>query len=66
MSSIPAVVLGKSLMAVTISMHPAAAAHHYTIKPGDTLSAIAHHEYGKTADWPAIWWANRHQISTRT
>ena len=62
MSSIPAVALGKSLMAVTISLHPAAA-HHYTVKPGDTLSAIAHHEYGKTADWPAIWWANRHQIS---
>jgi hypothetical protein len=62
MSSIPAVALGKSLMAVTISMHPAAA-HHYTVRPGDTLSAIAQHEYGKTADWPAIWWANRHQIS---
>jgi LysM repeat protein len=62
MSSIPAAVVAKSLMAVTVSMHPAAT-HHYTVRPGDTLSAIAHHEYGKTADWPAIWWANRHQIS---
>jgi hypothetical protein len=62
MSSITAAGLAKSLMAVTISLHPAAA-HHYTVRPGDTLSAIAHHEYGKTADWPAIWWANRHRIS---
>jgi LysM repeat protein len=62
MTSIPAAGLAKSLMAVTISVHPAAA-HHYTVHAGDTLSAIAKHEYGKTADWPAIWWANRHQIS---
>ena len=62
MFSIPAAGLAQSLMAVTISMHPATA-HHYTVRSGDTLSAIAHHEYGKTADWPAIWWANRHQIS---
>jgi hypothetical protein len=62
MSSIPAAGLAKSLMAVTISLHPAAA-HHYTVRPGDTLSGIARHEYGKSADWPAIWWANRHQIS---
>jgi Transglycosylase-like domain/LysM domain len=60
-SSITAAGLAKSLMAVTISMHPAAA-HHYTVRPGDTLSAIAHHEYGTTADWPAIWWANRHRV----
>jgi Tfp pilus assembly protein FimV len=62
MSSITAAGMAKSLMAVTISLHPAAA-HHYTVRPGDTLSAIAQHEYGTTADWPAIWWANRHQIS---
>jgi LysM repeat protein len=61
MSSIPAAGLAKSLMAVTISLHPAAA-HHYTVRPGDTLSGIAHHEYGKTGDWPAIWWANRHKL----
>jgi LysM repeat protein len=54
----------KALMAVTISLHPAA--HHaqasYTVKQGDTLSAIAAHAYGKAADWPAVWWANRHQV----
>ena len=62
---IPATVTAKLLMAVTISLHPAA--HHvpasYTVHQGDTLSAIASHSYGKSADWPAVWWANRHQIS---
>jgi LysM repeat protein len=58
----------KALMAVTISLHPAAhpAAHHvpanYTVQQGDTLSAVAAHTYGKAADWPAVWWANRHQV----
>jgi len=54
----------KALLAVTISLHPAA--HHaqvsYTVKQGDTLSAIAAHAYGKASDWPAVWWANRHQV----
>ena len=54
----------KALLAVTISLHPAA--HHtqasYTVKQGDTLSAIAAHAYGKAADWPAVWWVNRHQV----
>ena len=66
MSSIPAAGLAKALVAVTVSLHPAAAAHHaghtYTVRPGDTLSAIARHEYGKAADWPALWWANRHRV----
>jgi LysM repeat protein len=58
----------KALMAVTISLHPAAhpAVHHvpanYTVQQGDTLSAVAAHTYGKAADWPAVWWANRHQV----
>jgi LysM repeat protein len=58
----------KALMAVTISLHPAAhpAVHHvpanYTVQQGDTLSAIAAHTYGKAADWPAVWWSNRHQV----
>ena len=55
----------KALMAVTISLHPAT--HHvpasYTVHQGDTLSAIAAHAYGSSADWPAIWWANRHQVA---
>jgi LysM repeat protein len=65
MSSIPAAGLAKALVAVTVSLHPAAAhhaGHSYTVRPGDTLSAIARHEYGKAADWPALWWANRHQV----
>ena len=66
MSSIPVAGLAKALMVVTISLHPAAAHHHdassYRVRPGDTLSQIAAHEYGRAADWPAVWWANRHQV----
>lgn len=62
---IPATVVAKVLMAVTISLHPGA--HHapasYTVHQGDTLSAIAARSYGTSADWPAVWWANRHQVS---
>ena len=61
---IPAVGVAKALLAVTISLHPGA--HHgpasYTVRQGDTLSAIAAHAYGSGADWPAVWWANRHQV----
>jgi len=55
----------KALMAVTISLHPGAhqvpASH--TVQQGETLSVIAAHTYGKAADWPAVWWANRHQVA---
>jgi LysM repeat protein len=55
----------KALMAVTISLHPGT--HHvpasYTVQQGDSLSAIATHTYGKAADWPAVWWVNRHQVA---
>jgi LysM repeat protein len=57
--------LVKSLIAVTVTLNPAAAYHgpgSYTIRPGDTLSAIAARAYGSAADWPAIWWANRRQV----
>jgi LysM repeat protein len=64
-SSIAAAGLAKTLIVVTISLHPAA--HHapasYTVRPGDSLSTIAAHTYGTTADWPAVWWANRHQVA---
>jgi LysM repeat protein len=64
MSIIPVAGMAKTLMVVTISLHPGA--HHvpasYTVHQGDTLSAIAAHTYGSAADWPAIWWANRHQV----
>jgi LysM repeat protein len=65
MFSIPLSALAKSLFVVTILLHPAAAHHgpaSYTVRPGDTLSAIAARAYGNAADWPAVWWANRHQV----
>jgi LysM repeat protein len=58
--------LAKSLISVTITLNPAAAHHSpasYTVRPGDTLSQIAAHAYGSAADWPAVWWANRRQVS---
>jgi resuscitation-promoting factor RpfC len=65
MSTIPVAGLAKALIAVTVSLHPAAAhhaQHGYTVRPGDTLSDIARHEYGHASDWPALWWANRHKV----
>ena len=65
---IPGAGLAKAAIAVTISLHPAAAPHahqapaHYTVKSGDTLSSIARHEYGSAAAWPALWWVNRHKV----
>lgn len=32
--------------------------HRYTVKAGDTLSALALTAYGSAADWPDIWHAN--------
>jgi LysM repeat protein len=65
MSSIAAAGLAKTLIVVTISLHPTAhqAPASYTVRPGDSLSAIAAHAYGSKADWPAVWWANRHQVA---
>ena len=57
--------LAKSLIVVTASLHPVAAAPapaHYTVRPGDTLTGIARREYGSAADWPALWWINRHVV----
>jgi nucleoid-associated protein YgaU len=65
MSSMAVAGLVKSLIAVTITLNPAAAHHgpgSYTVRPGDTLSAVAARAYGSAADWPAIWWANRRQV----
>jgi LysM repeat protein len=65
MSIIPVAGLAKTLVVVTISLQPAAhqAPASYTVRPGDSLSAIAAHAYGSGADWPAVWWANRHQLA---
>jgi len=35
----------------------------YTVVPGDTLSALAQHQYGDPAQWPRIFAANRHALS---
>jgi LysM repeat protein len=62
---IPAAGMAKAVMAVTISLQPVA--HQdpasYTVRPGESLSAIAAHAYGSAADWPAVWWANRRQVA---
>lgn len=55
----------KTLIAVTVSLHPGAAhqsSHHATVRAGDSLSSIAQRELGKAADWPALWWVNRHTV----
>lgn len=55
----------KTLMAVTVSLHPGAAhhsGHQTTVRAGDTLSSISQRELGRAADWPALWWANRHTV----
>jgi nucleoid-associated protein YgaU len=37
--------------------------HSYTVKQGDTLSAIAQREYGNASEWRRIYEANRDTIS---
>jgi resuscitation-promoting factor RpfC len=66
-SSIAGAGVAKTVMAVTISMHPAAAHHHHgsphvTVRPGDTLSSISKREYGSARRWPALWWTNRQHV----
>ena len=34
----------------------------YTVRPGDSLSAIAGRVYRNADAWPVLYWANRHQI----
>jgi resuscitation-promoting factor RpfC len=66
-SSIAGAGVAKTALAVTISMHPAAAHHHdgsrhVTVRAGDTLSSISKREYGSARRWPALWWTNRHSV----
>jgi len=62
-TSIAASALPKAALAITLSLHPAAAHHtQYTVKSGDTLASIAKHEYGSADRWPALWWVNRGKI----
>lgn len=44
------------------SAQPAAAERSYTVKSGDSLSAIAKREYGDAAQWKRIYEANRDTI----
>lgn len=63
--SIAASGAAKTMIAVTVSLHPGAAhhgSHHVTVRAGDTLSSISQREYGSAASWPALWWANRHTV----
>jgi resuscitation-promoting factor RpfC len=55
----------KTMIAVTVSLHPGAAHHatqHTTVRPGDSLSSISQREFGSASSWPALWWANRHSV----
>jgi LysM domain len=56
--------LVKSLISVTVTLNPAVThgPGGYTIRQGDTLSAIAARARGSAADWPAVWWANHRQV----
>jgi LysM repeat protein len=59
----PADATSARLMSVTRpAAKNAAAPVTYTVKSGDTLSTIASHYYQDPDFWPAIYWANTHQI----
>src|SRR5579859_7844111 len=65
--SLPSMAVGgvaKTALAVTVSLHPAAAhnSRYITVEPGNTLSSISQRVYGTAADWPAVWWVNRHIV----
>jgi nucleoid-associated protein YgaU len=44
------------------SAQPESAPAKYTVRKGDTLSAIAKREYGSAGEWRRIYEANRDQI----
>lgn len=51
------------LDAAILPAHPARpAGRTYTVRPGDTLSGIAQRLYGRAADWPSLYEANRSKI----
>ncbi len=56
---------GSSTQPPTIPTAPEVetAARRYTVKSGDSLSAIAKREYGDATKWRRIYDANRDQIS---
>jgi resuscitation-promoting factor RpfC len=67
--TLPSMAVGgvaKTMIAVTISLHPAAAHHsssrYVTVQPGSTLSSISQSVFGTATGWPALWWANRRSV----
>jgi LysM repeat protein len=48
--------------AVQHRSHSADQSSHYTVQPGDTLSAIAGRVYHNQGAWPVLYWANQSQI----
>src|SRR5260370_12357681 len=66
--TLPSMTVGgvaKTMIAVTISLHPGAAHHgsrYVTVEAGDSLSSISKQVYGNAADWPALWWGNRQAV----
>jgi LysM repeat protein len=53
---------GTLLSAVRPAAHKAAHPASYTVKSGDTLSAIAKRVYKSPDYWPVLYWANHHVI----
>ncbi len=49
------------LLAARGARHKPAAAS-YTVRPGDSLSAIAGRVYHDPAAWPVLYWGNRHTV----
>src|SRR5512146_3015515 len=64
-SATPAWLASLVLPATTVqpaAAHRAALPAKYTVKSGDTLSAIAKRLYGSPDYWPALYWANDRHI----
>jgi LysM repeat protein len=60
--ALPATTVQPAAAARTAAAHHAALPAKYTVKAGDTLSAIAKRLYQSPDYWPALYWANQHQI----
>lgn len=50
------------LLAARGARHKTAAAASYTVRPGDSLSAIASRVYHNPAAWPVLYWSNHQQV----
>ena len=60
--ALPATTVQPAAAARTAAAHHAALRAKYTVKAGDSLSAIAKRLYQSPDYWPALYWANKHQI----